>query len=101
MSKTYSVSVRIEVYGESQVHLLHQLACEIAERDIPPKECVGLFGWNEIAPLHIAGIHWEHSPQLMPGMAVVWHPAAIIPPATVLNPSAVIYGHLRPSGTAE
>jgi hypothetical protein len=93
------VAITIEVHGETEEDLLLRLAFAIAERDIPPNKCVGLVGWVT-SPINVGEVRWEYSSKLMPEMAVIWHPNAVIPPATLLDPSGVIYGRVGHSKTA-
>jgi len=87
------VTVNIEVHAEDRLGLLEALIRAIADREIPPEECFGSFGWDA-SPLPASGVVWSHDNRLHPEMAVIWHRRAIVPPALVLDPKAIIYGRV-------
>jgi len=87
------VTVNIEVHAEDRLGLLEALIRAIADREIPPEECFGSFGWDA-SPLPVSGVVWSHDNRLHPEMAVIWHRRAIVPPALVLDPKAIIYGRV-------
>jgi hypothetical protein len=93
------ITVNIEVHGENEFNLLDALCRAIAEREVPPDECFGAFGW-ERSQLPIWRTRWVHDRRLHPEMAVIWHPNAIIPPAVVVEPKAIIYGRVGHSKMA-
>ena len=87
------VTVTIEVHAEDRLGLLEALIRAIENREIPPEECFGSFGWDA-SPLPVSGVVWSHDNRLHPEMAVIWHRRAIVPPALVLDPKAIIYGRV-------
>jgi hypothetical protein len=98
-------SVNIEVHADTREALVSALALAISGRDVPLAECKGAFGWPEAEFAHgqpsngSESVMWEHEPRFPPEMAVIWHPNAIIPPAVVVEPKAIIYGRVGHSKT--
>ena len=85
------VRTKIEVWADAKSDLLSKLYYAMAEREIPPDECVGAFGWQG-ENITLNGIEWKHDESLTAFMAVIWHPKAVVTPCTVLDPRGVIYG---------
>ncbi len=86
-------TVTIEVHGDSEPALLHELNREMANREIDPRACLGYCGWwQEEYPS--GGARWEFNPKYPKEMAVIWHPDAIVPPGLVVTPAGIIYGRV-------
>lgn len=85
--------VPIEIWAKSRDELIVALTREITSRDADPEKCLGLHGWTEQSTiLGFAGVQWAHDRRLGDRVAVIWHPAAIIPPAFVMAPRFIVYG---------
>lgn len=87
------VSVDLVVRASSPDKLVEGLRREMAEgREVDPDECHGLQGFDENYEAKYP--NWGYDERLGPAVAVIWHPVTIVPPATVLDERAVIYGAL-------
>jgi len=83
----------VEVTASTKDELIDKLMNEMEQRDIDPEQCDGLQGFGFAYEAKHPG--WRYDVRLGPRVAVLWHPDAIIPPCTVLNNEAVIYGAIE------
>lgn len=84
------ISVDLEVQALTEEDLIDNLEFEMNGREIPADECVGAQGFS--AQFEADHPRWKYEQKLGRCVAVIWHPDTIIPPCTVLDKRAVIYG---------
>lgn len=91
------VRVMFDIVAQNLDEGMRRIGQEMDLRDIPDDDRRGLVGTIIDPSAHYGesfikyGIRWGYDNRLGPGIAVGWHPDAIIPPAIVLRPEAVIY----------
>lgn len=86
-----TTTVTVDVVATTVEELIHKMTEAMESRNVPPGECEGLHGDFVRGNYWLNGIYWRYVKRFGPLFAL-YHPDAVILPAVVLDPKAVLYG---------
>lgn len=96
---TRQITLKADLTASDVHSAMAAIAEEMNRRDIPREQRFGLFGEAGIGwPGTQFGIRWAHDDRLTREMLVGWYRPAIVPPALLLQPDAVVWCLIRAEG---